>query len=80
MSLEEESKWTLLAIISTDSFIRSNNVYGFRVEIMLLCLNEIHLIPKNTSFRYYGFLIARNIFFCITRKGTSTNCTACAII
>ena len=46
MALEEESKWKLLAIKSTDSFIKSNNVYGFRVEIMLLCLNKIHLIPK----------------------------------
>ena len=61
LAFDKESKRKLLSHISADSFIKNNIAYNFRIEF-LLCLNRKFFDFKKTSLRYYGFLVATNVF------------------
>ena len=83
----KESKRKLLSFISADSFMK-NNLYIYMTLGLkfLLCLNGKFSDFKRTSFIYYEFSIAINVFLqdfkgvCITRMGTDKNCSTYTII
>ena len=47
MAFEEESKRKLLNLISVDNFIKNNNAFHFRVEIIIILKWKSFLISKN---------------------------------
>lgn len=47
LAFEEESKRKLLNLISVDNFIKNNNAFHFRVEIIIILKWKSFLISKN---------------------------------
>ena len=67
LAFDKESKTKLLSLISAHSFIENNFYNDFRVEISFMAKWKTFWKWKwknfkKTSFRYYGFSVAINVF------------------